>query len=150
MVLRGYTGIDPSTGHRTVTGAKDEDAVRVYLRAVIGAPLKASAADPSKGEAAFVGAAQRWAKQMGVDRRTLARIGVSRRVLDAAGVTAVSPETRIRRLYTREPFTIAELARCAGATEASVRRVLAAHEKTGEIVRAGRVGRALHYRKARQ
>jgi hypothetical protein len=133
-----------------VTADTDENAVRAYLRAVIGAPLRASAGNPAKGEAAFVGAAQRWAKQAGVDRRTLARIGVTRRVLDAAGVAAVSAEARIRRLYTREPFTVAQLAKRAGVTEASVRRVLAIHEETGEIVRAGRVGRALQYRKTRR
>jgi hypothetical protein len=131
-----------------VTVSKDEDAVRLYLRSVIGSPLRASVADPKAGEAAFVTAAARWGKRGGVDRRTLARIGVSRRVLDAAGVTEITPEARVRRLYSRTAFTVSELARRTSLSEASVRRVVANHVKTGELEHAARVGRLQLYRKA--
>jgi hypothetical protein len=125
--------------------SSEDDAVRGYLRALVGAPVRSSdRVDCS--ESGFVEAAARWSTRSGVDRRTLACLGVPRRVLDAAGLRATPVGELVRRHYGTDPFTAADLVRKSGVSAASVRGALVEDVEAGRLERIGTAGRMALYR----
>lgn len=127
--------------------ASDEAAVRVYLRLLVGAPVRTADAILA-AEQNFVAVAARWAKRTGVDRRTVAGLGVSKKVLDRAGIVQAPIGVLVRRHYSRTPFDVAILARRACVSEGSVRQTVADDERAGVIQRTPSTGRATSWRLA--
>jgi hypothetical protein len=125
--------------------SSEDDAVRSYLRALVGAPVRSSdRVDLS--EPGFVEAAVEWSMRSGVDRRTLALLGVPRRVLDAAGLRPTPVGDLVRRHYGTEPFTVADLVRKSDVSAASARSALIEDVEAGRLERIGTAGRAALYR----
>ena len=120
--------------------ASRDEAVRRYLRAVVGAPIGSE--DEQGAERAFVKSAAAWAERAGVDRRALAALGVSAAVLDAAGIKREIARERLRRYWRAEAFTVGELARWSGSAEATVRDAVAADVGYGALVELGSTGRS--------
>lgn len=139
-----------SSGGNTsqVTDNANELAVRAYLRALVGAPVRATDRVETT-EASFVDAAARWSGRSGVDRKTLSRIGVDRRTLDAAGLKATPVAELVRRQYSTEPFSVANLARRSGVSPASAKQTVSQDESDGLIETVGTKGRAVLYRLVR-
>lgn len=136
----------PLRGRRAArTGGQDEESkVRTYLRILVDAPLRASDRLDA-AEEAFITVGAAWSERSGVDRRTLAALGVPREVLDAAGIAQTPVGELVRRQYGTGSFTVADLARKAGVSMASVRIVLAEDEQAGRITRVKSTGRAVRY-----
>jgi len=116
--------------------------VRRYLRSVVGFAL--SGGDTvDDAEQKFTQIAAQWCARTGVDRRTLLVLGVSGRTLDAAGVRQVASNDLLRRYWPDGVFSVAELARRSGVSEATARQAMIRDEEAGLIRRAGREGRAV-------
>ena len=122
----------------------DEATVRTYLRALIGSPVRSSDRTEDS-EPAFVQTIASWSEWAGVDRRTLAAVGVPRRLLNEAGVRRTPVGDLVRRRYTTDTFTVAELVRRSGASPSSVRKVLAEDERVGRLKRVATTGRTVLY-----
>ncbi len=134
----------PATRSGSAQPSSEDDAVRGYLRALVGAPIRASdRVDTS--EPGFVEAAASWSARSGVDRRTLSYVGVPRRVLDAAGLRPRPVADLVRRHYGSAPFTVADLVRKSGVSTASVRDVLIEDVEAGRLERRGTAGRMVLY-----
>lgn len=127
-----------------VTEVADELAVRSYLRALVGAPVR-SADRVETTEVAFVDAVGRWSDRAGVDRRTLSRIGVERAILDASGLKQTPVGDVVRRHYQTEPASIADLARRSGVSPASVRQTVYDDESEGLIQAVHTKGKTVLY-----
>jgi len=126
------------------SAADDALAVRAYLRALVGAPLRAGDTAEST-EASFIGTAARWSRRTKVDRRTLLGMGVESSVLDAAGVYPTPVADIVRRYYTRKPFSVAVLARRAGVSTASARSTVSLDEASGQLAFHGCEGNTALY-----
>jgi hypothetical protein len=127
------------------SSAQDDEAkIRTYLRLLVEAPVRASDR-LCAAEAAFIEIAADWSARSGVDRRTLADLGVPRDILDAAGIERTPVAELVRRQYSSDPFTVADLVRRSGVSTASVRAVLAEDERSGWIGRLASRGRAITY-----
>jgi len=136
----------PSASHQKgarASSPEGEEAVRTYLRVLVGAPIRATDR-VEKAEAAFVEAVVGWADETGVDSKTLSAVGVSRRVLDEAGMRPTPVSELVRRQYT-DAFTVADLVRRSGVSSASVRAVLAEDERAGQLKRVASTGRTVLY-----
>jgi predicted Rossmann fold nucleotide-binding protein DprA/Smf involved in DNA uptake len=152
MVRRLGSATTPaqSSGSNTsqLSETADELAVRAYLRALVGAPVRA-ADRVETTEVSFVDAAARWSVRTGVDRKTLSGLGVDRRTLDAAGLKATPVAELVRRQYQTEPLSVADLARRSGVSPASVRQTVFDDESDGLIETVGTKGRTVLYRLVR-
>jgi hypothetical protein len=121
-----------------------KDAVaRGYLRALIGAPVGTDTVEAT--EEAFVREGRQWAHAAAVDYPALRALGVPTAVLDDAGIVRESSRERLRRFWTVEPFTVRQLARRAGCSEATVRHAIAAELAAGQLLEASPDGRARRY-----
>jgi hypothetical protein len=136
----------PSAGGTTRShhAEHDEVAIRRYLRALVGAPVK-GAERLDDHEAAFVDAVPRWSARAGVDRRTLLKMGVERRVLDRAGLRQPPAAELVRQHYPESPFSVADLARSSGIAANSVRQAVTQDEADGLLQRVGKDGRVILY-----
>jgi hypothetical protein len=146
MARRPAASSSPATAGRggSTQSSSEDDTVRGYLRALVGAPVRSSdQADIS--EPGFVEAAASWATRSGVDRRTLAWLGVPRRVLDAAGLRPAPVGDLVRRHYGTDPFTAAELVRKSGVSATSVRKLLIEDVEAGRLERITTAGRMVLY-----
>jgi hypothetical protein len=146
MAIRPAASMYASAAQRgsAQSASEDDDAIRGYLRALVGAPVRSSDRVETS-EPGFVEAAARWSTRSGVDRKTLASLGVPRRVLDAAGLRLTSVGDLVRRHYGSEPFTAAELVRKSGVSATSVRDVLMEDVEVGRLERIGAAGRTVLY-----
>lgn len=125
--------------------SSEDEAVRSYLRALVGAPVR-TADRVAKAESSFVESAASWATRSGVDRRTLARLGVPRRVLEAAGLRPTPVGDLVRRQYETGPFTASALVRKSGVSATTVRGVLKEDVEAGRLERIEAAGRMVLYR----
>jgi len=134
----------PARRRTTLDSPGGEDAVRAYLRALVGAPVRPSDRVET-AEPTFVHVIASWAERVGVQRQTLAAVGVSRSVLDRGGVRPTPLAELIRRNYTAGTFGVADLVRRSGASDGSVRAVVAEDERAGRLRRVGSSGRTVLY-----
>jgi hypothetical protein len=146
MARRPPASVSHATTARggSTQSSSEDDAVRGYLRALAGAPVR-SADRVDTAESGFVEAAAGWAARSGADRRTLARLGVPRRVLDAAGLRPTPVGDLVRRQYGTDPFTAAELVRKSGVSATTVRNVLIEDVEAGRLERIEAAGRMVLY-----
>jgi hypothetical protein len=118
------------------------EAVRRYLRAVVGAPLRGRGTI-EEAQDGFVEVAAEWCAQSGVDRRTLLGLGVDRVVLDAAGVLQPPTHEVLRGWWPAGPFAVSDLARRSGFSESTVRQAIARDVEAGLLRRSIERGRAV-------
>lgn len=126
----------------------DDQAVRAYLRALVGSPVRSSERVETT-EPSFIDAVARWAERSEVDRKTLSSIGVGRRVLDAAGLKPTAVAETIRRYYKDGVFSIAALVQRSGVSAAIVRKTVYEDEVNQMIERFSTEGRTILYRLVR-
>lgn len=135
----------PGRGRAEVDDIEDEMAVRAYLRALIGSPVRMTDR-PATTESRFIERAGRWAQRRYVDRRELSLIGVDRRILDAAGILSTPAADLVRRCYTTKPQSITDLVRHSGVSSSSVRQTIQTDLSCGVLESAGKSGRSTLYR----
>ena len=138
----------PQPGDRStqLKDSADETAIRAYLRALIGSPVR-SADLMQTTQAPFVDAVGNWTERTGVDRRTLVRIGVDPKVLDLAGLKATPVSDIVRRHYQSEPLSVADLARRSGVSSASVRQTVYDDVSNGLVAAIDGPGKTVLYRR---
>lgn len=129
-----------------MTPSEDDTAVRSYLRAVVGEPVRVRDTVAST-EPGFVTLAAEWAQRWGVDRRSLRALGVPKEALDDAGIVQPPVQELVRAEYDSEGFTIADLVARSCVSPSSVRSTVSDDEEAGIIERMPSPGQAHRWRR---
>lgn len=129
-----------------MTASKEDAAVRSYLRALVGEPVRIRDTVAST-EPGFVAVAAAWARRTGVDRRSLQLLGVPTETLDRAGVVQPPVHELVRAEYDAEDFTIADLVGKSCVSVSSVRSTVLEDAAAGVIERVASPERAHRWRR---